>query len=138
MGTDFGSLLFGFDEITNKTETVVLVEGIFDKIAVDKTLDLWNGEEIKCVCTFGKKISDVQIRKLKSKGVSSVILLYDFDALKETKEYGLRLKSYFKTYITYTTRKDIDECSRDEALEVFRNLRSPLSFVTDVIGVLKR
>lgn len=136
--TEFGQLLFGYDEILkNETNTVILVEGIFDKIAVDKVLRLWEIKEIKCVCTFGKKISQEQKIKLVRKGVSNVVLLYDFDAIREIKKYGLELEEYFNTTITYTTKKDIDECTQDEALEVFSCLKRPRDFNMDVIGKLK-
>lgn len=135
--TEFSELMFGYDEIVDRTITVILVEGIFDKIAVDKALNLWDDDEIKCVCTFGKKISDRQITKLMLKGVTNVILLYDFDAIKEIKKYGLELEKHFVTSITYTNKKDIDECTREEALEVFTHLQSPREFNEDVIGKLK-
>lgn len=139
IGTEFAELLFGYDEITERTSTVILVEGCFDKIAVDKVLHLWDGEEVKCVCTFGKKISDKQIKKLMLKVVTNVILLYDFDAIKEIKKYGLELEKYFVTSITYTSdKKDIDECSEDEALEVFTHLMKPRDFNEGVIGKLKK
>lgn len=138
IGTQFAQLLFGYDEITENTATVILVEGIFDKIAVDKVLRLWESEEVKCVCTFGKKISAEQIEKLNVKGVSRVILLYDFDAIKEIKRYGIELENHFVTSITYTTKKDIDECTAEEALAVFANLKRPREFNVDVIGKLKR
>lgn len=138
IGTEFAELLFGYDEVTDNTSTVILVEGVFDKIAVDKVLHLWDGEEVKCVCTFGKKISDKQIKKLMLKGVTNVILLYDFDAVKEIKKYGLELEKYFVTSITYTNKKDIDECSEDEALEVFTQLKRPREFNEGVIGKLKK
>ena len=137
--TEFSELMFGYDEIVDGTITVILVEGIFDKIAVDKALNLWDDKEIKCVCTFGKKISDRQITKLMLKGVTNVILLYDFDAIKEIKKYGLELEKHFVTSITYTsTKKDIDECTREEALEVFNHLYKPMEFNDNVIGKLKR
>lgn len=139
IGTEFAELLFGYDEITERTSTVILVEGCFDKIAVDKVLHLWDDDEVKCVCTFGKKISDKQIKKLMLKGVTNVILLYDFDAIKEIKKYGLELEKYFVTSITYTSdKKDIDECSEDEALEVFTHLMKPRDFNEGVIGKLKK
>ena len=139
IGAEFAELLFGYDEITERTSTVILVEGCFDKIAVDKVLHLWDDDEVKCVCTFGKKISDKQIKKLMLKGVTNVILLYDFDAIKEIKKYGLELEKYFVTSITYTSdKKDIDECSEDEALEVFTHLMKPRDFNEGVIGKLKK
>ena len=138
IGTQFSQLLFGYDEITQNTNTVILVEGVFDKIAVDKVLDLWSSEDIKCVCTFGKKISEEQITKLKIKGVARVILLYDFDAIKEIKKFGLELENHFVTDITFTNKKDIDECTNEEALAVFTKLYKPRSFNIDIIGKLKR
>ena len=138
IGTQFSQLLFGYDEITQNTNTVILVEGVFDKIAVDKVLDLWSSEDIKCVCTFGKKISEEQITKLKIRGVVRVILLYDFDAIKEIKKFGLELENHFVTDITFTNKKDIDECTNEEALAVFTKLYKPRSFNVDIIGKLKR
>lgn len=136
--TKFSKLLFGYDEITENTTTVILVEGIFDKIAVDKVLGLWDDEAVKCVCTFGKKISDEQIVKLELKGVEKVILLYDFDAVKDIKKYGLILQQHFITVITFTTKKDIDECTQEEALEVFKHLYTPSDFNMDVIGKIRK
>ena len=139
IGTEFAKLMFGYDEIVSgETSTVVLVEGIFDKIAVDKTLGLWDSNEVKCVCTFGKKISAYQIEKLKSKNVHRVLLLYDFDAIKDIKKYGLVLEQNFVTNIVYTTKKDIDECTRDEALKVFEHPQRPSEFNVNTIGKLKR
>lgn len=136
--TNFGQLLFGYDEILlNETDTVILVEGVFDKIAVDKVLQLWEISQIKCVCTFGKKISHEQKIKLVNKGVANIVLLYDFDAIKEIKKYGMELEEYFSTSITYTNKKDIDECTHDEALEVFNHLMKPRDFNVNVIGKLK-
>ena len=75
------------------------------KLRLIKFLRLWDSEEIKCVCTFGKKISPEQSKKLRLKGVTNVILLYDFDAIKDIKRYGLELENYFVTSITYTMKK---------------------------------
>lgn len=137
LGTEFSQLLFGYDEINEKTKTVILVEGIFDKIAVDKFLKLHEIDEIKCVCTFGKKISEEQSKKLRIKGVTNIVLLYDFDAIKDIKKYGLELENYFITSIVYTTKKDIDECNEEEAMKVFSNLQKPREFNDNVIGKLK-
>lgn len=139
LGTPFGELLYGYDEIVKgETELVVLVEGIFDKIAVDRVLDLHTDNGVKCVCTFGKKISDKQIRKLLNKDIESVILLYDFDAVNDMKRYCMELDKYFKTKVTFTTKKDIDECTEEEALEVFNNLLSPREFCLGIAGKLKK
>lgn len=140
VGTEFSELLFGYDEIvSNKTNTVILVEGIFDKISVDRFLNLDSAVEVKCVCTFGKKISKSQIQKLIIKGISRVILLYDPDALLDIRKYGVELEEYFETSIAYVdTKKDIDECSVDDAIRVFSNLMKPCDFNVNIIGKLKR
>lgn len=138
VGTEFSQLLFGYDELNEKTFTVILVEGIFDKIAVDKVLRLWDDDDVKCVCTFGKKISDEQIAKLIRKGITNVILLYDFDALRDIKKIGVELENNFQTSITFTNKKDIDECTESEALEVFSVLRKPREFNESIIGKIKR
>lgn len=139
VGTKFSQLLFGYDEITDKTTTVILVEGIFDKISTDKHLDLWDSDEIKCVCTFGKKISQEQINKLKRKKILNIILLYDLDAINDMKKYGLILEKDFSTTITFTSgKKDIDECTKDEALAVFSRCLPPREFNVDVVSKIKK
>ena len=56
-GVNFSQLLFGFDQVTKYTDTVIVVEGLFDKISIDNYLRLHEEDDIKCVATFGKKIS---------------------------------------------------------------------------------
>ena len=138
VGVPFGELLYGYDEIPDGAECIILVEGCFDKFAVDRVLNLKNSDSVKCVATFGKKISDAQIKKLMKKGVRSVLLLYDFDAVKEMKRYGMELSKYFDVLITYTTKKDIDECSEEEALEVLGSGQKPVDFLLSVAGKLRR
>nr|DAY05448.1 MAG TPA: DNA primase (bacterial type) [Caudoviricetes sp.] len=138
VGVPFGELLYGYDEIPDGAECIILVEGCFDKFAVDRVLDLKNSDSVKCVATFGKKISDAQIKKLMKKGVRSVLLLYDFDAIKEMKRYGMELAKYFDVLITYTTKKDIDECTEEEALEVLSSGQKPADFSMSVAGKLRR
>lgn len=139
IGTQFSQLLYGYDEIKKGvTRSVVIVEGIFDKIAVDNVLRLRECDDMKCVASFGKKISDYQIQKLKNKDIANVILLYDFDAVKDIRKYGLELDKTFQTVITFTNKKDIDECTQAEAIEVFKHLRKPREFAVDIIAKLKR
>ncbi len=138
-GTDFAKLLFGYDDIImDRTQTVIIVEGVFDKIAVDRVLRLWWCCEVKCVATFGKKISDTQIYKLTLKHVRNVVLLYDIDAIKEIRKYAEVLNGYFNTTVTFTQKKDIDECTEEEALQVFRHTQKPAEFNQNVITKLKR
>lgn len=140
LNTDFASLLYGFDEIIKgKTETVIIVEGVFDKISCDKKLRLYDDDLVKCVCTFGKKISDVQIRKLMSKEITNIILSWDFDALKEIKQYGIELDRYFCTGVAVSyNKKDIDECTIEEVVDIFSNVKPIEEFNEGTIGKLKR
>jgi len=120
-GVNFAALLGGYDEIIRgEIYTVVLVEGVFDKIKVDTALRLHGKDFIKCCYTFGKKISDIQIQRLVEKGVCNVILLYDFDAVREMKSYSTELDKWFTVSVTYTNKKDIDECTDQEAWEVLQ------------------
>jgi DNA primase len=137
-GADFAKMLYGYDDIKAPGATVILVEGVFDKIAVDRRLRLDDCDDVKCCATFGKKISDYQRAMLQKKGVRAVVLLYDFDAIKEIKKYAFELDKYFSTNIVFTTKKDIDECNEAETLEVFERLQRPRDFAWNVIGKLKR
>lgn len=138
MGADFAKMLYGYDDIQTRGATVILVEGVFDKIAVDRRLLLDECDDVKCCATFGKKISDYQRAMLQHKGVRAVVLLYDFDAIKEIKKYAFELEKYFSTNIVFTTKKDIDECNEAETREVFERLQRPRDFAWNVIGKLKR
>lgn len=140
LGTDFASLLFGYDDIVSgETETVIITEGLFDAIAVTKRLNLFDDNLIRAVCTFGKKISKEQITKLLTKGIKNVILLYDYDALSEIKRYSFVLNEYFETQVAVALgKKDIDECTFEEVVEVFQNLRSVQDFNVDIAGKIKR
>jgi hypothetical protein len=128
-GVKFDRLLFGFNEITPNTKKIILVEGIFDKIKIDRVFELDNDEEIKCLCTFGKKFSETQIKKLRVfPNINSVTICYDYDAMKEMKKLGFELKKFWDTTITYTKKKDVDECTDYEVLEIFNNLQTPQEF----------
>lgn len=139
--TDFSCLLYGYDDIIEgETKTVIITEGVFDKISCDKKLRLYEDKSVRCVCTFGKKISDMQIKKLLNKGVENIILSYDYDALKEIKRYGIELTKFFNSVsvAVSTNKKDIDECTAEEVLEVFANVMDIGDFNLNVVGRIKR
>ena len=139
LNTDFSCLLFGYDDIIKgNTDTVIITEGLFDAIAVTKKLNLFADDSIRAVCTFGKKISKVQIQKLLAKEIRRVILLYDYDALKEIKYYASLLNEYFETRVAVALdKKDIDECSLSEVIEVFENMKSVKDFNMAVARKMK-
>lgn len=128
---DFEKYLFGINEcIKNVTHTVILVEGITSKANVDRLLNLFNNSNIKCCATFGKKISLFQIKRLLDKSIKSVILLYDPDAVEESKRYSEQLTLYFKVLVGYIKNLDKDpgDLNLEELENVLNNLESPLNF----------
>lgn len=106
---DFVKLLYNYDSvIEDVTDTVILVEGVFDVIALTRKLNLYDNHSIAVVATFGKKISDIQIYKLQSKGVKTVVIGYDGDASEAIKRVIDQLNEYFDVYVT-----DIEDPTKD-------------------------
>jgi hypothetical protein len=136
-GAKFSNLLLGIDEVNSNTDTVILLEGFPDKVTLDKTLELDNSDEIKCCCTFGKKISLSQLLKLVNKGVRKIILIFDFDAVAEMKKYGSELLEFFdEVLIGFTYDKDINDSSPDEIFGLFENLKTPSEFKRKIVKYL--
>lgn len=92
--TDFSNILGGVMELTDEVDTVILVEGLFDKVNVDNELGLPNNENIKCLFTFGDSIKEGQLRILEQfKNIKLVYLLYDYGTIANSKRYGLEIES---------------------------------------------
>lgn len=129
VNTDFGKLLMGIDEITSNTKVAIIVEGFFDKTNVDKLLELYSDEEMKCVCSFGKKLSEAQIQKLHNKGIDDVILLYDPDAVDASKKYAFELtKRFGRVRVGFTKEHDPGDLDYSELSVILTTLESPLNF----------
>lgn len=127
--TDFSKLLYGYDEITLKTKLVILVEGIFDKIAIDRMLHLYQQDEIKCVATFKCHLSPEQSYLLQLKGIRSIVLLYDGDVIREIKKTGYDCENLFENVkIAYLQDKDPDEMCLEELDETLSRLETPSEF----------
>lgn len=119
---DFVKLLYNYDSvIEDETDTVILVEGIFDVIALTRELNLYDNHRIAVCATFGKKISDVQIYKLQDKGVRTVVIGYDGDASNAIKRTAEKLDEYFDTYIADIADpdKDFDDMDFWEIYDIF-------------------
>lgn len=129
--SEFEKLLFGIDEIKKGiTNTVIVVEGITSKANIDKLLNLFYIDEIKCICTFGKKISPTQIEKLKNKEIKKIILLYDPDAIQESKNYAIQIMEDFELVrVGYLKDKDPGDLSEEELKKIFENLENPINFM---------
>lgn len=98
MSVEFNKMLFGIDEIIEGvTHTAIAVEGVTDKASVDRGLNLYENDEMKCVVTFGKDMSSEQIVKLIKKGIRHLVLFYDPDAISAIKENLSRAFTYFDT-----------------------------------------
>lgn len=122
---NFSKLLYNYDSVVaGETDTVIITEGVLDCIALTRKLNLYDDRSIAVVATFGKKISDVQIYKLKSKGVRDVILGYDSDATAAIIKTSQFLSDYFDVLVARIAcedGKDWDEMSVDEVIDTFAN-----------------
>lgn len=132
--TDFGKILGGYNEITENTKIIILVEGLFDKTNVDYQLNLLKQEEFKCLFAFGNTITDEQINLLKDekcKNVDTIIILFDEGTIKNSKKYGMKLIETKKEIkICELKKKDADpgELIVDELFEAFEKSVGALSF----------
>lgn len=129
---DFTRLLYNYDSIIGgETDTVIIVEGIFDVIALTRKMELYDNREIAVVATFGKKISHTQIYKLQSKGIETVVIGYDGDAVEAIKKTSGELNRYFNVLIADIPdpEKDWEDLSYKEIYDVFAyRLKSPLEY----------
>lgn len=137
-GTDFASIIGNYDDITDNTHTLILVEGLFDCVNIENLLNLNNQEEVKCCFTFGNKISEVQIELLKNKkSVKRIILMYDPGTIDQMKQYGLLLSRHFEVFVAEITQKDIDPGDIDEInlTKVLKNMKNIYYFYNNRINL---
>jgi hypothetical protein len=133
INTDFSKMLGGITEITENTHTVLLVEGLFDKTNTDIELLLTKSEEIKCLFTFGDSITLEQIDLLKRhKNLQHVYLLYDYNTINNSKQYGLTIQDNLKCRVNVCEikkeGKDPGNMEAQEFVEVLDQSVSALSF----------
>ena len=126
---EFEKLIFGIDEIIpDVTDTVIAVEGITSKANIDRILKLFDTNYIKCIVTFGKSISQYQLKKIYKKRVKNLIILYDPDALEQSKQYSLEAEQYFNVKVGYLKDKDPGELNEKELYDILDKLQSPFQF----------
>lgn len=135
--SDFGSLLFGIDEIVvGETVEVIVVEGITDKANVDSSLGLFKSNKVKCVCSFGKKLSPDQVSKLKRLGVSRITIMYDPDAVDEEKSIGCKNNyAVEQVRLSYIGDKDPGDSSGDQISAAYLGSESPFLFALNKVAV---
>ena len=129
---DFVKLLYNYDAvIEGVTDTVIITEGIFDVIALTRKLEIYDNKHVAAVATFGKKISRTQIYKLQCKGVKTVILGYDGDAVEAIKKTAGELNAYFRVFIADIpdAGKDWEDLGDEEIYGIFSyRLRTPAEY----------
>lgn len=135
---DFSKILGGLDELTENTKIVIITEGFFDKLNIDRLLGLYNQEEVKCVCTFGNTVKMPQISLLQecSPNTNTIILMYDAETIRQTKQYGLILSKKYKVKVAELKDAEIDpgNISFKKLEEVLCNLKDILYFYTNRIN----
>jgi 5S rRNA maturation endonuclease (ribonuclease M5) len=133
----FAKVIGGYDNITKNTDTLILVEGIFDYVSVDNKLHLYETEEVKCAFTFGNNIGTDQIKLLRKKtGLKNIILMYDPDKPGMIKSAALTLQKYFYVMIACLKNKEKDpgDATQEELLEALDNLIEPINFYTSILS----
>lgn len=121
---DFSEILGGLDDITNKTFTVILVEGLMDKANVDRLMELDKSEDIKCCYTFGSDISEKQVELLlKKENVKEVILFYDNNTINQVKSGGARLMLYYDVRVWVIDEENLDpgSCTLRKLYDIWMN-----------------
>lgn len=133
--TKFSKILDGYDQLSNNTHSVIIVEGHFDKVSVNYELELETTEEWKCVSTFGKKISVHQLVLLKKTNVQDLYFLYDFkDAINDIKKFGLKAGKQFNVYGCYLNiDKDPGDMDRNEILQALNSAQLINAYIYSVV-----
>ena len=111
---------------------MILCEGPFDVVGLNRKLELYDNKSIVPVATFGKKISQEQMYKLQKKGVEQVVIGYDNDAKETTAKIAMELEKYFDVLIADIpdgVGKDWDEMDLEDIYDVFAfNLKTLREF----------
>lgn len=132
--SDFAKMLFGLDEIVpNVTQDVILVEGVFSKTKTDVNLGLDYQDQVKCVATFGAKLSAHQIQLLKMKSVKRLIFWFEADVLNKIKPIIANAALHFDIKACYLQDKDPNNLSSDEAFELLERAVGWFNFNTNYI-----
>lgn len=132
-GNGFSKMIYNFDSIeTGTTHSVILCEGPFDVVGLNRKLELYDNKHIVPVATFGKKISQEQMFKLQKKGVEQIVIGYDNDAKETTSQIAMELDKYFDVLIADIpdgVGKDWDEMDVEDIYDVFAsNLKTVREF----------
>tara|TARA_R110000803_G_scaffold210835_1_gene284176 strand:+ start:44688 stop:45716 length:1029 start_codon:yes stop_codon:yes gene_type:complete len=136
-GVEFQDILGGLDDIKDETDTVIVVEGLFDKLNMDNLLlDI---KSLEVVYTFGHSFSVNQIKLLKSKGnVKTVIIMYDEDSLKQMKKTSMQLVETFdNVFVAPILSPGVDpgNISENQLSQVLQNVKDPVEYFSSIITI---
>lgn len=137
--SDFAKLAYGIDEIKpGATKTIIAVEGIMDKIGIDRLLNLHSQDYMKCNATFKCNVSDEQIAKWQIRGIENIILLYDPDVIKTIKANIKRLEQFFNVLVGYSiSGRDPGDMIDSDIEYVMEHLEDPIQFHVNKLEVPK-
>lgn len=130
--TDFSKILYGIEDyFAGLHKGIIIVEGLFDKI----NIEIQMADELKQLglvvcCTWGKKFSPDQVKVAKSRGVKSIMIMYDPDAVDSSARYSLDLEFTFDKIgvCSCPDDKDPGDMNKDELLDSLLNYSSPVQF----------
>jgi hypothetical protein len=137
--SDFAKMCYGIDDVNEKTETLIIVEGIFDKKNTDKLMSLRHQDATKCIATYKAAISNEQIALIMQKGpnIKDIILLYDSDVIKSIKHSMSIIERYYNVLVGYHATKDPGDMDIDDLSQVLETLQSPIEFKSFKLEVNK-
>jgi len=125
-----GQMLFGYDSVSEESERVVAVEGVFDAIA------LWRyGYE--AVAYFGSALRPEQVAMLSRKRVKEVVLMPDPDALRAGAESAGKLCAQFPSIrLAVIHGGDPDEIGMAEVARAIESARPVTGAATALEAML--
>lgn len=137
--SDFAKMCYGIDEIDDQVKVLIIVEGIFDKINIDRLLNLHNRSDVKCIATYKAAISKEQIGLIMKHGpnIETSILLYDSDVIKSIKNSMNILQKYYNVLVGYHSTKDPGDMNNEDLDLVLSTLQSPIEFKSFKLEVNK-
>jgi len=129
--SDFGRMLGGLDELTDRTTTVILTEGIFSKTRTDTNLRLDEDEALRCCYTFGAKITEDQLDLLHTfPNLRYIYLWFEADVLAKVKAAAARLAQGFHVRVSYLYELDPGDMGPEEAIRTFETSVDWFDYVT--------
>ena len=115
----------------SRQNRAILVEGLIDALALRR-------HGFVAYCTFGKKLSNDQIKLLKAWNITEIVLFYDLDAKKEMKKAINTLKVHFDRVFVpnlsvWDPTKDPGDTLKDENPSMLKTMLT--DFLIDVNSV---